>query len=101
MNFDPAAARTIYDSAVQNGYQQGLHVGWHRGYTAGQQAQALTDEQLIEALAWAQQDLRILEENRIASIRGTIAGLQAQGARARMQAQAATRPDSRPRRTAA
>lgn len=77
MNFDPAGVRAIYDSAISHGYKQGLHVGWHRGYAAGQQAQALTDEQLIEALAWAQHDLRILEENRVASIRSTITDLQA------------------------
>lgn len=103
--FDPATARRIYQAGYQVGRDHAEPEGYRRGYGdghhAGQQAQALTDEQLIEALAWAQHDLRILDDARTAAIRSTIADIEALSARARRQAEAATRPDSRPRRTAA
>lgn len=94
MNFDTATARRLYEAGYRNGHEQGEQAGYIRGYgdghQAGTQAQAITDAELIEALAWAQRDLDILNDARTATIRSTIADIQALNYR-----------NSRPRRTAA
>ncbi|GAA2092585.1 hypothetical protein [Brevibacterium salitolerans] len=81
MTFDPAGVRTIYDSAVRNGYGQGWRDGWTDGYLAGRRAQSLQDDELVQALAEAQRTRELLMQDVSASIKATIAGLEARKAR--------------------
>lgn len=66
-------------------YRDAIDLAYRRGYEDGRNAQQLTDEELIEAVASFVLDQQRLERDISAAIRSTIAALEAEKYRRRLR----------------